>query len=1367
MINYKNPLSSQSYTNQDFSLIFPELLETVKKLTYQWDPSISNESDPGVILLKLNALIADKCNYNADSNVLETFPVSVTQISNARNMYGQLGYYMHWYKSATTDINIRWTGTIDESKSYTIPAFTMVSDDDTEYIYTLIGPASNSTGDNLVVHDMELPLTGDDIAFKAIEGTVMQYSLNGETTITADMLDQNNRIYFVTSDIAENGIFISNIGDENYNSWKKVNNLITENLGTFCYKFGVCSDTNRCYLEFPEDAPDIIKNGIQITYIKTKNVNGNILPEFITKFYSDLTVKTSDNQTDILTKDNTFIINYSSADNGQDYESLEEAYTGYHRIVGTYDTLITLRDYINYLLRSGLVSNCFVCDRTNDIQCQYNVISNNNGISQIYSYVDDNTLTAFSLKLYLLNYVPRISNGDKYQQAYEMFGNLGRANIVSSLQDIKSISHDIENILPVAPGDNISSPSRSHFCFFKNKFPLQCQIIPQYALTQSQSLEIKANIISNLLSKLNSKELDFGESITLDTLYQTIKESDQRIKTVVMGNIESQAYAVYYNNTVDDSGKIIDEWFDEIEISTEDDSPVVYNYDFSTTPVYSAQNIYDEGDICQYLKRRYICTTQISTPESFNKAHWELYEVSVEIDPETFQEELGLCNYSTKEFNYADGDWDEDLDDFGITLTGTPVAGDKLSVNVSLKTQFRDEIYTKSVLGGSTQFLKDDSQFKISLSQTAMTGYTTELIEDIAQVKTDLTVPITKANNQYTLSENERIQLYSPRIIASQPYGKNVKVEWHFTKPVFNGDYKELSSEEFILFYWKNSEDDVLYTYKGWGQGAVVNPIGLDLSENSSTSEGYSLWNATGIEKKNEGTESYPIYTVSTEYNGAMSSAIAQNIQNKVTSSNGLVLSSNKTIDIDKLNRLEFDTSYYCYWVLNSQSEDGKYVLFDDESQELTYTLQSGEYFFYADNQLVNFESLGAGTTITRPDTSSTWSVNAIDISDIYEHGMSAFINNGLWKKCQNGLSAVENQFINLNQGYVLSLERNDGSQDDWSVSIGTNGMTFEPSTISLSNFDLRYKENSNSNWIKVQNFSADSSNNWSARAYLDLELNSSRGCRLITKNGRGKLYYRYKNSDSWETIESVGATSSGYPVVLYSLHDIQIYGGSITSTIWNNLNRIEYLSLYKFSEKISESNRLSYLEDGGASFDFKINENTNSRSIEFMIPNGLYTISAYDSSDSTTNTSAIFKVELDNVELSPIYSDQAISLKTHTVYNLNFDIDDEEPTTHTLTVTKVSGYTDNTTIKIGAPYKYRKPDIFSDFQFNKIKKLIKIFDKDNLFDYTYRVAVDDNIENPCLGSSFLKDSHIYNKFTICQLDLSNLAGDIVVTGVK
>ena len=123
MSDIVNPLQALSYTNKDFVSIYTELLDLTKELAAYWDPTISNESDPGVILLKLNAIIGDKLSYNSDTNVLELFPLSVTQQKNARQLFEQLGYYMHWYKAATTNVSILWEGTKNSSIEYTIPAF--------------------------------------------------------------------------------------------------------------------------------------------------------------------------------------------------------------------------------------------------------------------------------------------------------------------------------------------------------------------------------------------------------------------------------------------------------------------------------------------------------------------------------------------------------------------------------------------------------------------------------------------------------------------------------------------------------------------------------------------------------------------------------------------------------------------------------------------------------------------------------------------------------------------------------------------------------------------------------------------------------------------------------------------------------------------------------------------------------------------------------------------------------------------------------------------------------------------------------------------------------------------------------------------
>ena len=160
MDKIQNPLDNMSYTNKDFQSIYPELLDMVKDLTHKWDPTISNESDPGVVLLKANAVLADKNNYNIDKNVLECFPLSVTQRQNAYQLFDQLGYSMKQYVAAgskrgieeilidgevtratvfTGDvIGIGWAGEIEtipgDVVTYTIPQFSMVSDDDNNII---------------------------------------------------------------------------------------------------------------------------------------------------------------------------------------------------------------------------------------------------------------------------------------------------------------------------------------------------------------------------------------------------------------------------------------------------------------------------------------------------------------------------------------------------------------------------------------------------------------------------------------------------------------------------------------------------------------------------------------------------------------------------------------------------------------------------------------------------------------------------------------------------------------------------------------------------------------------------------------------------------------------------------------------------------------------------------------------------------------------------------------------------------------------------------------------------------------------------------------------------------------------------------
>jgi hypothetical protein len=110
-----------------------------------------------------------------------------------------------------------------------------------------------------------------------------------------------------------------------------------------------------------------MKDGIEITYIRTLGSYGTVKPQQLRQFYSDISVVSSLNDPIVLSTQNVSLINYFASTQGQGSETINEAYKNYKRMIGTYNTLITLRDYLNYILSNNLASNGFTCDRSNDI----------------------------------------------------------------------------------------------------------------------------------------------------------------------------------------------------------------------------------------------------------------------------------------------------------------------------------------------------------------------------------------------------------------------------------------------------------------------------------------------------------------------------------------------------------------------------------------------------------------------------------------------------------------------------------------------------------------------------------------------------------------------------------------------------------------------------------------------------------------------------------------------------------------------------------------------------------------------------------------------------------------------------------------
>jgi hypothetical protein len=366
-----------SPTKKDFVQIWNELLEVAGRLSERWDPTSTNESDPGIVILKALTGIADKLNYSIDKNTLEAFMPTAAQEESMRKLCDMLGYNVKYYRSAETTVTIKYYNSdpSDDEKTalqlgLPIPKFTVITNGDQDINYFIIDDSNNPVPGNI-------SLTNPYATFRCMEGQIVKCESTADNNvITVSQISDNNRFYLPEYQIAENGIFVYNVAIDNLSgnvadgdTWEKVDNLNIQARGSRVFKFGYDSYEGRPYLEFPEDYSELINDGLFIYYTRTSGANGNISARTLTQFE----LPSSDGW-DKVSAESFSVENAFSATTGANIETIDQAYNNFKKTVGTFETLVTCRDYMNKIYNmvddatgKYLVSNALVTDIRTDL----------------------------------------------------------------------------------------------------------------------------------------------------------------------------------------------------------------------------------------------------------------------------------------------------------------------------------------------------------------------------------------------------------------------------------------------------------------------------------------------------------------------------------------------------------------------------------------------------------------------------------------------------------------------------------------------------------------------------------------------------------------------------------------------------------------------------------------------------------------------------------------------------------------------------------------------------------------------------------------------------------------------------------------
>lgn len=568
------------YTSRDYVAILDDLIASIPGISQKWNSSDAN--DPGLILVKLMAMIGDMMQFNQDMQSLEIYPSSVTLRKNASSIYRLIGYKMKWYRSATLQANLVNT----YSASATLPRFcTFVTDSGTTYCtfdqYELMSNTTNNGEERVVELVQGTPVTPVRSSSNPYPDPGRSWhSIYGYNYSKDDIVE--NRIYLKHANIDQNHIII--VDDQNEEWTLKENIYLTTDVGRF-FEFGVDVEDN-VYIELVDYYENFNVNKFKIFYIKSDGEEGQIYANTLkvitgnvwAREGSDLNIYNVNNFIHFTHYDSTF---------GYNPETPDEARKESVKYLNTMDTLITLADFERATLREPGVANVRATDLTNDpgkkitfslgnLNMDYtesvedNIVTRSEIIdsldrARLANYLNDKSkypLSTYQMKLADINQDGIVDNKDLVCLDAYLAGDFDNAGYcgIQQVTDIETLNsfviklyilrdetyEDIDEesysnaivtsledykILPLTIEVDLNSINK-YYWTVKGKF------LTKQPLSRDELQTIIVNINNNLRYKYALNKVNFNTLINYKEVIETILETDNRILMVDLDPIQ-------------------------------------------------------------------------------------------------------------------------------------------------------------------------------------------------------------------------------------------------------------------------------------------------------------------------------------------------------------------------------------------------------------------------------------------------------------------------------------------------------------------------------------------------------------------------------------------------------------------------------------------------------------------------------------------------------------------------------------------------------------------------------------------------------------------------------------------------------------